>query len=71
MSFIFLVLGVIFVIWLLCCITTAPERHESDEFIRRERLLFEEKCRAERAKQAARSAGEVTRKNIVELASRN
>lgn len=46
-----------------------PQRRKNKEIARRQALICEEKCQAERAKQLARVAGETARKNIDRLAN--
>jgi len=59
--------GIVFAI-IINYICTLPYRRKNEEKLRREFLLYEQKVQAERAKQIARIAGEITRKNIDEIA---
>lgn len=63
-----IILGAILVIYFIHYIGTLPERRENKERLRREVLLYEEKCQAEKAKQIARTAGAITRENINNIA---
>lgn len=60
--------GVILAIYFVHYIWTLPKRRENKEKWRREVLLYEEKCKAEKAKQYARIAGALTRENIDKIA---
>lgn len=64
------ILGLIIGIYFIYYIWTLPERRKRKERLRRELLLYEEKCKAERAKQNARIAGETVRKEISKIADR-
>ncbi|MDE6021563.1 MAG: hypothetical protein K2H01_11285 [Ruminococcus sp.] len=59
-----IIFGVIVVACLVYYIYTLPARREKKEKLRRKFLLYEEQMRAETAKQNARIAGEIARKNI-------
>lgn len=63
-----IIFGVMLAIWFVHYIWTLPERRENEERLRREALLWEEKYQAEKAKQIARTAGEITRENIERIA---
>ncbi len=58
------ILALIFAIYSIYYISTLPERRKNKERMKREVLLYEEKCQAEKAKQIARTAGKITRENI-------
>ena len=64
-----IIIGVLSVIGFVRYTLTLPERRENDERLRQETLLFEEKCKAEIAKQNARLLGELARKKIDEIAN--
>ncbi len=63
------ILSLIIGIYFIYYIWTLPERREQKERLRRELLLYEEKCKAEQAKQNARVAGETVRREISKIAS--
>ena len=48
-----------------------PKRHKNKEILKRELSLYEEKCRAEQAKQSARIAGKIALDNINNIANKN
>jgi len=51
-----------------CCATSLSRRRENEERLRRARLLYNERIKAERTKQQARIAGESARNNIDRIA---
>lgn len=63
-----IILIVILALFFIYYIWTLPVRRQNKEMLKRALLLHEEKCRAERAKQNARIAGEIARDNIDEIA---
>lgn len=67
----FIILLVIFAIYLIHYIRTLPKRHKNKEILKRELSLYEEKCRAEQAKQSARIAGKIALDNINNIANKN
>ncbi len=72
MNLLFAALQVIVLIvgaYLVYYIWTLPERRKRKEQLRREFLLYEERCKAEQAKQSVRIAGETARKEISKIAS--
>lgn len=68
---ILIIMGVLLTICIVYYICTLEQRRQNDEKIRREMLLYEENYQAEKAKQNARIAGEVTRQKIKEIAKSN
>lgn len=63
-----IILGVILIIYIIYYVNTLPERRKNKEKLRRQILLYEERCEAEKAKQYARIAGTITRENINKIA---
>lgn len=51
-----------------CYISTLSERRKNEEKLRRQRILYNEKVKAEQAKQNARNAGKMTREIIDRIA---
>ncbi len=68
MGALLIIISISLAIYLSHYIRTLPERRENKEKLRRELLLCEEKCQAERAKQISRIAGAITRENIDKIA---
>lgn len=63
-----IILIVILIFFLVRYIKKLPERRKNREILNRTLLLYNEKIKAEQAKQFARSAGENIRNNITNIA---